>query len=142
MTELHALRHRLENPFHRGLLRRTYDSIRNRLATDGYFPESLTGVYAGMFPRTTGALARLLMEVGEWDAAESAIHYCIQAMLDNGMERIAHVIGPRKANGQIPVLDGDDEVDGQAHVLLAWAMLARARGRCTYEDLSYSTVAS
>ena len=135
------IREALQTPFQEGLLRRTYDSIVGRLQPDGYFPESLNGVYDGMFPRTTGGMARLLLEVDELERAEANIHYCIQASVDNRMERIAHVIGPREENGRIRLLDGDDEIDGQAHVLLAWALLAERRGRTPFEDLSYPIVA-
>lgn len=135
------VRKKLASPFHERLLRGTYDSIRGRLADDGYFPESLTGTYAGMFPRTVGALAPLLMDTGEPDCAERVVHYCIQGMLDNDMERIPHVVGPRDDSGRIPLLCDEDQVDGQASVIMAWALLAGRRGRTPYEDLSYPFVA-
>ena len=135
------VRARLATPFHEGLLRRTYESIRDRLEPDGYFPESLTGTYAGMFPRTCGPLARLLMDTGESAMAERAIHYCIQGMLDNGLDRIPHVIDRRDASGRIPLRCDEDQVDGQAHIIQAWALLAEQRGRTPYEDLSYPCVA-
>jgi hypothetical protein len=141
MMNIDDIRDKLASRFHEGLLRRTYDSVRSRLTPDGYFPESLTGAYAGMFPRTAASLVRILADTGEPDLAERNIHYCIQGMLDNGMERIPHVIGERNAAGPIPLLCDEDEVDGQAHVIMAWAELAAARGRTPYEDLSYAIVA-
>ena len=135
------LRQKLESPYHKGLFLRTYDSVRDRLEPDGYFPESLTGAYPGMFPRTTGAIARLFIDLDMPELAEANIHYCLQAMIDNDMDRIAHVVGPRAESGTIPIIDGDDEIDGQAHVLVGWAMLAHYRGRTSYEDATYPIVA-
>ena len=141
-VNLEQVREKLTSPFHERLLRGTYDSIRGRIADDGYFPESLTGAYAGMFPRVVGALAQLLMETGEPDCAEQVIHYCIQGMLDNDMERIPHVLHPRDDTGRIPLRCDEDQIDGQASVILAWALLAKSRGRTPYEDLSYPIVAT
>jgi len=138
---LDEVRSKLGSAFHEGILRRTYDSVRGRINPEGYVPESLTGVYAGMFPRTIGALAQLLIDTGEADVAEHVVHYCIQGMLDNDMDRIPHVIGERDESGKIPLLCDEDQVDGQAHVILAWALLAQSRGRTPYEDLSYAIVA-
>lgn len=138
---LRGLRDKLSSSFHEGLLRRTYDSVRDRIEPDGYFPESLTGAYAGMFPRVSGPLTLFLMDTGEPEVAERIIHYCIQGMLDNRMERIPHVIGQRDETGKIPLLCDEDQVDGQAHVVMAWALLAENRGRTPYEDLSYPIVA-
>ena len=139
--DLDSVRGKLTSQFHERLLRRTYDSIRGRLNPGGYFPESLTGTYAGMFPRTSGPLALLLMDTGEPAMAERAIHYCIQGMLDNGLDRIPHVIGARDESGRIPLLCDEDQVDGQAHIIMVWAILAALRGRTPYEDLSYACVA-
>ncbi|MFH1739840.1 MAG: hypothetical protein ABIH23_12585 [bacterium] len=138
---LENVKKKLESPFHQTLLRKTYDSIRDRVTPDGYFPESLTGAYPGMFPRVSGPLARLFIDTGNPELAEKILHYCIQGMLDNGMERIPHVIGERTDSGSIPLVDGDDQVDGQAHVILGWALLAQQRGRTPFEDLSYPIAA-
>ncbi len=132
---------RLESPFHRNLLRNTYDSIRGRIQPDGYFQESLTGAYDGMFPRVSAPLVRIFIDTGEPELAERVVSYCIQGMLDNGMERIPHVIGPRAESQVIPLIDGDDQIDGQAHVILAWALLALHRDRTPFEDFSYPVIA-
>ena len=34
-----------------------------------------------------------------------------------------------------------DQIDGQAHVIMAWAQLALLRGRTDFEDLTYTIVA-
>ena len=48
---------RLKSDFHQGLYARTYNSLLERVEAEGFFQESLTGAYAGMFPRTVGGLA-------------------------------------------------------------------------------------
>jgi len=104
---LDDVRERLETPFMKGLLTRTYQSLVQRAHPDGYFQESLTGAYDGMFPRTVGAVGRLFLETGELDKLESILSYCLKAMLDNDMERIPHVIAPRRTR-IIPILGKDD----------------------------------
>ncbi|HBG27690.1 MAG: hypothetical protein A2Y10_10195 [Planctomycetes bacterium GWF2_41_51] len=95
-NNLNAIRERLSSDFHQTLLKETYASLVNRIEPDGYFHESLNGVYPGMFPRTVGGFGRLLLEVGEYDRTEKLIAYCIQGTIDNKMSRIAHVIGHRE----------------------------------------------
>ncbi|OHB53701.1 MAG: hypothetical protein A2Y12_15120 [Planctomycetes bacterium GWF2_42_9] len=93
---------RLESSFMKGLLTRTYRSIVQRAQPDGYFQESLTGAYQGMFPRSIGAVGRLFLETEELDKIENILNYCLEAMQDNDMERIPHVIGLRESQ-LIPV---------------------------------------
>jgi len=47
----------------------------------------------------------------------------------------------RETRGGIPVLCDRDQIDGQAHVILAWARLALKRGHTEFEDETYETVA-
>lgn len=138
---LETVKKKLDSPFHRELLGKTYESIRSRVEPDGYFPESLTGKYPGMFPRVSAPLVRIFLDTGDPELAERIVSYCIQGMLDNDMERIPHVIGPRADSNAIPLVDGDDQIDGQAHLILGWALLAQHRGRTPYEDISYPIVA-
>ncbi|MBI5095097.1 MAG: hypothetical protein HZB26_22010 [Candidatus Hydrogenedentes bacterium] len=138
------VRQRLRAPFHERLLLNTYDHIRARAAADGYFPESVTGAYPGMFSRTSGAFARMFIETGEYDLVERNLDYVLQAMTQNDFERAPHVMGPRKAGAPesvIPIISGEDEVDGQAHVILGWALLAAARGSNPFEDRTYAFIA-
>jgi len=92
------VRDRLSSEFHQGLYARTYDSILGRIQDDGYFPESMTGAYGGMFPRTVGGLASLFIETGELETARRVVHYVLRATRLSGMERIPHVIGPQWAS--------------------------------------------
>jgi hypothetical protein len=105
---------------------------------DGYMPESLTGAYQGMFPRTTGALALLLIETGDYERAEANINYVLNAITAHGMERIPRVIG--KENGKPVILDDQHQIDGQAYVILAWARLAHARGITDFEERTWPVV--
>lgn len=93
---------RITSQFHTQILTQTYNSIINRISPDGYFPESLTDAYPGMYPRTVGALCRLLIETGHANDAEKIINYCITAMTDNNMDRIPHIIGEKEIT-RIPI---------------------------------------
>jgi len=98
------VRARLESDFHRGLLTASYQSILGRLQQDGYFPESLTGAYPGMYPRTVGALVRLLLETGQLDKAEKILDYCFTAVLENDLDRLPHIIGTAEPV-RVPIRD-------------------------------------
>lgn len=115
---------RLESEWHRAALARNLESINGRQQEDGYFPESLTGTYPGMFPRTLGALARLWSLTGDWDRLAASVAYVFQARRDNGFERIPHIVANRDDEGRVAIYSGVDQIDGAAHVLLAWAILA------------------
>jgi hypothetical protein len=65
-------------------------------------------------------------------------------MIENNMERILHVFTREETNGIVkyPVCSDVDQIDGQAHVLMAWAKLALARNKITqFEDKTYNIVA-
>jgi len=119
-----AVIERLESEWHRAALARNLESINGRQQADGYFPESLTGTYPGMFPRTMGALARLWSLTGDWDRLALSLAYVFQSRRDNRFDRIPHIVDRKDDNGRIPIYSDVDQVDGAAHVLLAWAILA------------------
>lgn len=142
---------RLETPFMKGLLARTYESLVRRIQPNGYFQESLTGAYEGMFPRTIGGVGRLFLETGELDKLESVLNYCLEAMLDNDMERIPHVIAPQESQvssalgkdssvRRYKIISKMDQIDGQAHVIMSWAMLAIRRGETEFENKTYAVI--
>jgi hypothetical protein len=122
-----AVRRRLNSAWHTRALTGNLSNLRSRVASDGYFQESLTGVYQGMFPRTVGALARLLTLIGEIEPLQLCVDYVLGVMEEEGLDRVPHVITPRP--GARPLCDMIDQVDGQAHVILAWALLSLARGQ-------------
>lgn len=103
------VRARLQSPFHQGLYARTYQSLLERVTPEGYFEESLTGAYGGMFPRTVGGLVSLFLETGELDKSERLIGFVLRAMELNDMERVPHVLG-RGGWADEPVADGQSVV--------------------------------
>ena len=67
------------------------------------------------------------------------IGFVLNAVVAHDMERIPHVIGDKK-DGRYPVTSNENQVDGQAHVLLAWARLALRRGHTAFEDKTWPLV--
>jgi hypothetical protein len=58
------------------------------------------------------------------------------------MERVPHIIGEESASTGISYVDDIDQIDGQAHVILAWALLALARGRTPFQEETYDFVST
>ena len=127
---------RFEAPAPRRKLRENYTALLRRIHCDGFFPESLTGTYSGMFPRTVGALAQLLTRTGEYDLLEKSITCCMNAMQQHRLEHVPHVID-KTAENQLTIFDPLCQIDGQAHLLLAWALLNTVRGETDYENKTY-----
>lgn len=130
----------LESPYFEKLYAKTYYSLLDRMQSDGFLPESLTGAYEGMFPRTTGALVSLFIETGRYKEAELNISCVLNAIKENGMERIPRVIGKDKK--KYTIVDDQHQIDGQAHVILAWARLALKRGHTKFEDDTWPQVSA
>ncbi|MCK5328543.1 MAG: hypothetical protein KAR36_08065 [Candidatus Latescibacteria bacterium] len=139
-ADINEVRRRLASKWHSDSLTRNTKNIRSRLDPGGYFPESLTGKYDGMFPRTVGALAKLFLLTGELEALAQCVEYVLRTMADASLERMPHKIVPRSEAGASPLCDMLDEIDGQAHLILAWALLAAAKKRCTDEDRRWPLV--
>jgi hypothetical protein len=131
----------LQSPFFEKLYSNTYYSLLDRMGKDGFLPESLTGAYEGMYCRTTGALVSLFIETGRYKEAEKNIQCILDAVAENEMERIPHVIGEKK-NGKYVIISNENQIDGQAHILLAWARLALKRGHTTFEDKTWPLVST
>jgi hypothetical protein len=100
----------------RDLYARTYESMTSRVEPDGFFQESLTGAYAGMFPRTVGGLVSLFLETGELGRCERLIDCTLTATQENGMERLPHVFDRRQPGD--PVSNGHDLVQPEHKVPL------------------------
>lgn len=111
-STLSDVRKILETPEIEGLYARTYASLVDRVDPDGFFQESLTGRYPGMFPRTVGALVPLLLETGELELAEKVINCTLEAMTTNEMERIPHVF-LRQKNDLLPVFNNRELMQDQ-----------------------------
>lgn len=124
----------------------TYYSLLDRIEPDGYFPESITGQYPGMFMRSVGSMASLLMETAQYSSIEAMLRYCVNGMERYGMRRMPHFLNRTRTDSQGKLLEPevckDDQIDGQAHVVMAWARLAVARGRTAFEDETYGRFAA
>jgi len=139
-ADMNEVRRRLTSKWHSDALAQNIKDIRSRLDPTGYFPESLTGKYEGMFPRTVGALAKLFVLTGELGSLAQCIEYVLKTMADSALERVPHAIRPRDEAGASPLCDMLDEIDGQAHLILAWALLTLARERCADTDRRWPMV--
>jgi hypothetical protein len=128
----------LSSPFLQGLYARTYHSLLNRVGKDGYLQESMTGAYEGMYCRTVGALVPLLLETGRLDEAERTIDLVLTLMQQYGLDRVPHVIGVR--DKKYYILSDEPQMDGQAHFIMAWAMLALRRGHTEFEDRTWPVI--
>lgn len=124
---LDRLKQLLTDPVQERLLVDNYENLAARVQENGYLPESLTGAYGGMFPRTIGGWAKLFSCTERLDLIEKVLSYCFRAMDQFEMHTVPHVIGKENADGTILRVDTVDQIDGQAHVVLAWAMLALRR---------------
>lgn len=120
---------------------KTYYSLLDRIEQDGYLPESKTGLYPGMFMRTIGAITSLFIETECNDKIEAMLRFCIESMHRYKMHRIPHLVNRvvKDSNGKLleKEISKDDQIDGQAHVIMSWAKLAITRGLTVYEDETY-----
>jgi hypothetical protein len=132
------VREMLSSPSMEGLYARTYWSLKQRKQNDGFLPESLTGAYPGMFPRTVGAYALLMIETRQYEAAAQSLDCVLTALRQTGYTRVPRVIGKRDSTYYIE--DDESQIDGQAHLILGWARLALARGRTPFEDRTWKQV--
>ncbi|MDJ1480628.1 hypothetical protein QNI16_09040 [Cytophagaceae bacterium YF14B1] len=128
----------LKSPYFEKLYAHTYYSLLDRMGKDGFLPESLTGAYEGMYCRTVGALVPLLIETGRFQEAEATISCVLKATQENELERIPHVIVLK--DQKYSILSDEPQIDGQAHVILAWAKLALKRGHTDFEDKTWQLI--
>ena len=99
---------KLRSKFFEKLYSKTYYSLVDRIEEDGYIEESLTGAYDGMYPRTTGGVASLLLETGDYANAKKILNLDLQVASQYGMERLPHVIGKHRGRLIRPVADADN----------------------------------
>jgi hypothetical protein len=125
----------LLSDYYERLYSKTYFGLLDRMRPDGYLQESMTGAYQGMFPRTSGPFVLLMIETGRYNEAQANIDYVLKTLAKNDMERVPRVIGSTEN-----VLDDQFQIDGQAHLILAWARLALARGNTKFEDETWPQV--
>ncbi len=136
------IKNEISSEFFEALYSNTYYDLVDRVEADGFLQESKTGQYAGMYSRTVGAIVPLLIEAGDTERAEHLITCVFDAMKTNGLDRVPHVFD-RKVYPDKPaesvrnpykIIGRTDQVDGQAHVILAWAQLALHRGETDFEN--------
>jgi len=135
----------LNDTFMSELYRNTSMNLLERIEDDGYFQESLTGQYSGMYCRTVGPLTLFLLELNKTELAEKLIHHVYTAMKINNMSKVPHVIGKKlnihdgkKVLEPYWIVGRADQIDGQAHVIMAWAKLALFRGTTDFEDTTWN----
>ena len=134
----------LNNPFQKKLFQNTYESLVHRVAPDGYLPESLTGAYPGMFPRTVGPYVFLMLEKHQWRIAKKVLRYTLEATALSHLHRVPHVIGRAYSQHKplvIPVINDQDQPDGQYSVILAWARYVATTHDTAFENATYNQVA-
>lgn len=122
------VRERLSRPALERRLARNIDNLVKRVRADGYFPESLTGAYAGMFPRTVAGLARVWLATGRAALLRASLAFVKAVMEERDLEDVPHVIFPAEP-GRTERSSGVDmvnQIDGQVHFILAWAWLINA----------------
>lgn len=140
----------LSSEFFETLYSNTYYNLLDRIEADGFLQESETGQYDGMYARTVGAMVPLLLETGELTHAEHLINCVFDAMSTNGMTRIPHVLNRKlypdkpadSVNNPYRIIGRTDQIDGQAHVILAWAKLALHRGETNFENRTWRIAAA
>jgi hypothetical protein len=139
-TSLNTIKADLKSPYFEKLYANTYYSLLDRMQKNGYLQESLTGAYEGMFCRTTGPMVLLFIETGRLKEAEAIIQCVLDATAQNDMERIPHVIGFKE--NKYTIISDEHQIDGQAHVLMAWARLALKRGHTGFEDKTWPMISA
>ncbi|RXZ82633.1 hypothetical protein EBB07_09015 [Paenibacillaceae bacterium] len=118
----------------------TYQNIVDRVTADGYFEESLTGAYEGEYCRTIGGLVSLFIETGELAKAQAVVSFIFDSMERNGLIKVPHVLGEVKyaADGSVKQWVGtDDQVDGRAHVIMAYSRLCLLIDNPAFENKYY-----
>jgi hypothetical protein len=127
----------------------TYYNLIGRIEEDGFLRESNDALkgYDGMYPRTVGGVASLLLAVDRPEPVEKLLRCVLAAMKSDGMDRIPHAFDKKRSTNpsdpeRYVILGRGDQLDGQAHVIMAWARLANYRGRTAFEDSTYSTFAA
>ncbi len=142
------VKQKLSSDFFTRLYSNTYYSLLSRIDSDGYLQESMTGQYDGMYCRTVGAIVPLLIETKNYNKAELLLKFVFRVMKIYGMNRVPHVIGKKiihignQEKDSLYIIGRTDQIDGQAHNILAWAQLALQRGSTSFEDSTWDFVSA
>ena len=110
----------VKDQLNHGKISKIYDaslkSLDDRLTQDGFLPESFTGKYTGAFTRSVGAHALFLLELGRPEQAKLLLQNIMDVTKQLQLPRFPHwyTVEPLHADTQ-------DEVDGDGHLILAYA---------------------
>ena len=118
----------------------TYHSLTSRMKKDGYLQESLTGAYKGEFPRTIGGYVSLLMETEDYSRIRRSLEFVFESMIRNHLSKVPHVIDSLKVSPDGTVsqwFETEDQVDGRAHVVMAYARYCLKKSPTEFENKYY-----
>lgn len=136
MQDREYIRQQLKDGVVGTIFHTTTDSLFGRLSPTGYLPESLTGMYDGEYCRTIGAFVPLCLEMGRAKEARKALEFIFLSMERLGLEKIPHVLG-LSADGNPYCISEEDQIDGRAHVVLAFAQYCLTTGDTSFADRYY-----
>ena len=135
-----AVRADLDSAWWRTFYAFNYNDIKSRQGGSnppGFLLESLTSAYApSYFPRTGGALVKLWLSTGDYKRARDVLAYTLEITRRAGLNRVPHYV---LTSGQI---DMTDQTDGQAAIILAWALYALQSHDRPFVATTYRQVAS
>lgn len=129
------LRSLLEDSHVADIYRVSFSSVFDRVQSNGFFQESLTGRYRGEYMRSIGALACLASEVGELSAAGRALRFVTDVMQKKNLSAVPFTMS---ADGE--TVNTVDELDGRAHFVLGWALYIRQSGDTAYLEETYPLI--
>jgi hypothetical protein len=135
-----AVRNELESPWWKNFYSFNYADVKARQGgkyPPGFFLESLTAAYApSYFTRTGGALVKLWLSTGDFGRAQDVLQYTLAVTRQAGLNRVPHYVltsgGPEMT----------DQMDGQASIILAWALFAREANAPSFVSATYNQVAA
>ena len=122
------------------IYRNTYHSLTSRMKENGYLQESLTGAYRGEFPRTIGGYVSLLMETEDYIRIQRSLEFVFESMIRNHLSKVPHVIDSLKISADGTVnqwFETEDQVDGRAHVVMAYARFCLKKNQPEFENKYY-----
>jgi|GEM_PF-2697717 len=103
----------------------------------GFFLESVNSDYASSyFPRSGGALVKLWLSTGDFKRAREVLQYTLGITKQAGVNRVPHYV---LTSGQTEMTD---QIDGQASIILGWALYARQAKDAAFVSSTYKQVAA
>jgi hypothetical protein len=135
-----AVRSELGSSWWRTFYSFNYGDIRSRQGgknPPGFFLESVNSDYAlSYFPRSGGALVKLWLSTGDFKRARDVLRYTLDITKQAGVNRVPHYV---LTSGQTEMTD---QIDGQASIILAWALYAHQANDRAFVSSTYKQVAA